>query len=123
MSMTPAELRTKRQAIGLTPKHIAERAGVHHNVVWRAESSASARVSEAAQLAHAAYDGLAAEFYDAVHTEEKASRKRGHIERARDAAEFAKLHPTLASWPERSIGLFYAEVERRTHLPIEYTQE
>lgn len=124
MTLSAAELRTKRQSLGLTPRHIAERAGVHYNVAWRAEApGARTTISEAVGRVHDAIAHLESDFYEAVHREERTSRNAGHISRPRTPDEFYARFPILSGWPEKSVGMFYAEVERRTHLPIDYTKE
>ena len=109
--MTPAELRTRRQQLGLTPKYIAEIAGLHYNVAWQAEAPASKVVHPDVAAALSELSDL---FYIEVHKVEAAPRT---------PASFADAVPALGGWPDKSIGLFYAEVLRRTGLPIEYTQE
>lgn len=120
MTMTPAELRTRRQDLGLTPRYIAEIAGLHYNVAWQSEAPASKGVHPDVA---AAFSELLDLFNIEVHKVELAARIAGKIERPRTPAAFAKVVPALRGWPDKSIGPFYAEVLRRTHLPIEYTKE
>jgi len=100
--MTPAELRTIRQGLGLTPRHIASRAGTHFNVVWRAESPATERpVSE--KIATALTE-LAAEFDSEVAVAANDAIERGRIYRPATPEAFYATHPALSAWPERSIA-------------------
>lgn len=120
MTMTKAELRTTREAIGLTPRFIAERVGCHPNIIWRQESATHPAVVTDA-VSDAVY-ALLEEFDEAVNAEALAAKKRKRIYRARTFEEFTTMHPLLAAWPERVIGPFYAEVGRRVNAHIIYTE-
>lgn len=119
---TKAEFKTRREALGLTPKFLGERIGCHENIIWRTESPLrpGSKVSEraGAELASLALDWDMAAERLAV-----AAREVGFIERGEGAAGFVALVPELATWPERSHGLLLAEVQRRTNLPIKYGSE
>lgn len=119
--MTKAELKTLRESMGITPPMIAAKAGVHHNIVWRQESpTSSAQVSadvQAAILAFAKTWNAAAERVAAE------ALRTGIIPRPTTPKGFAKLAPELRNWPDRSLGLFLAEVQRRANTGIEYTEE
>ena len=121
MTMTKAHFKTLRESLGLTPKFLAAKVGCHDNMIWRMESPVhKMQPTEAAvkQLqAHAVDFDMAADRIAA------AARKRGHIERPATVAGFEAMVPELAGWPDRSHGLFLAEVQRRAHTDIDYTEE
>lgn len=120
MTMTKAEFKTMRESLGLTPELVADKIGKHQNIIWRIESPGySAKVSpEAAK----ALRGLAVDFDMAAERIAELSRTDGVIERPADRLGFDALVPELANWPDRAIGLFFAEVQRRTTMPIDYTK-
>lgn len=121
MTMTKAALRTTREALGLTTDIIAEKAGRHRNIIVRAESpSYTATVSP--QVERAVRE-LAADFDAAADRIAKLARKDGLLERPADRAGFDLLVPELADWPDRSVGLFMAEVLRRSGTDISYPKE
>lgn len=122
MTMTKAEAKTMREALGLTPPIVAAKAGCHPNIIWRIESpTTTATVTEAVERA---LRELAADFDMAAERVAYESNELGTIYRPRDAASFERAVPELKGWPERTRGLFVAEVERRsTAARIEYTEE
>jgi hypothetical protein len=121
MTMTKAEAKTMREALGLTPPIVAARAGCHANIIWRIESPTStAAVSESVENA---LRELAADFDMAAERVALDASQTGIIRRQRTAEGFARQVPELADWPDRTRGLFYAEVQRRAHTGIDYTEE
>lgn len=121
MTMTKAEAKTMREALGLTPPIVAAKAGCHPNIIWRIESpTTTAAVSEAVERA---LRELAADFDMAAERVALAAREEGTIRRQRTAEGFARQVPELADWPDRTRGLFYAEVQRRAVTGIDYTEE
>lgn len=121
MTMTKAEAKTLRESLGLTPAFVAKRVEVHPNILWRIESPTNtAVVSDAVALA---LRELAADFDMATERVAIASRGQGVIWRQRTPEGFARQVPELADWPDRARGMFYAEVQRRAHTGIDYTEE
>src|SRR5690625_565743 len=116
MPMTKAQFKTTREALGLTPKFLAAKIGCHDNMVWRMESAVHKMMPTEAAVnelqAHAVDWDMAADRIAAN------SRKAGRIERPTTVEAFEAAVPELAGWPDRSHGLFLAEVHRRAqHLP------
>ena len=120
MTMTKAHFKTTRESLGLNPRYLAEKIGCHPNILWRIESPLHKAKPSAAAMsqlqAHAVDFDMAADRIAA------AARKRGHIERPATVAGFEAMVPELAGWPDRSHGLFLAEVQRRAHTDIDYTE-
>lgn len=121
MTYSKAEFKTRREALGLTPDFIAKRLGCHANIIWRIESPTRPGTKVSPEAA-ALLDRLAGEFDMTAESMAMSADAAGVIARvgARDA--LAQTVPDMAEWPERSYGLLIAEVQRRTNLPIEYTE-
>lgn len=118
--MSPAELRTAHDALGVSTELIAERIGCHVNMIWRYEHPDRQRpvplkVEEAVRDMLNDFD-VAAERIAA----EVEVRGEGFVPRYTSAAVFDQAVPELAGWGERSQGLLVAEVQRRLQLPVEY---
>lgn len=122
MSYTKAEFKTTRESLGITPDLIASRIGCHPNIVWRIESHLRPGTKVSPEAA-AALDGLKAEFERIVADISLDAQIEGVIRREGGKDALAKAAPSLPDgWPERSYALILAEVQRRTHLPIDYTE-
>lgn len=122
MTMTKAEAKTLRESLGLNPAFVAERVGCHPNILWRIESPTNtAAVTDTVERT---LRELAADFDMAAERVAYESNELGTIYRPRDADSFDRAVPELRGWPDRTRGLFVAEVDRRsTATRIDYTEE
>lgn len=106
--MTPAELKTTHDALGLSAEFIAARAGVHVNNVWRAESP-SRTTDVPASIAETMRD--LANDYALAHSrlwEELAHEDE--LPRYADAEDFWMAVPELRGWPRESQGILLSSV-------------
>ena len=120
--MTPPDLRTAHDALGVSAETIAAIVGCHVNMIWRYESpSRTADVPD--HVADAVRDMLndfecAAERIAA----EVAESEDGTIPRATTAQGRDDHAPEIAGWGAAAYGLLIAEVQRRTVRPVEFAR-
>jgi transcriptional regulator with XRE-family HTH domain len=111
--MSPAELRTAHDSLGVSAKFLADRIGCHVNMVWRWESPE--RTSEVPSYAEDVVRDLLNDFDLAA--EELANEVRrsesGAIPRYSTLEAFEAAIPALAGWGVFTIGQLTAEVARR----------
>ena len=120
--MTPAELRTAHDALGVSTELIAARVDCHVNMIWRYESPARTapipeHVADAMRDLLTDFD-LAAE---RLAIEVRASES-GVIPRYADLAAFYAAVPSMDGWGERSQGLLVSEVQRRIQATVDYVR-
>lgn len=116
--MTPAELRTAHDSLGVSSPFLAKRAGVHVNMLWRYESperttSVSAAVEDAVR-------DMLNDREAAVERIVQEAEGWAYLPRFADDAAADREVPELAGWGATAHGLLYAEVQARTGLEIRW---
>lgn len=118
--MSPAELRTARDSLGISAEFLAERIGVHINSVWRYEHpNRQADIPEhAAEVVRDMLNDFdcAAERVAA----EVEADPDGSIPRMVTTEDQEEHTPELKAWGPNAYGHLIAEVQRRTVRPVEY---
>lgn len=108
--MTPAELRTAHDALGLTADFLAERAGLHVNMIWRYEHTSRkgdvpVDVAITVRALSVEMDAAADRLADELAEEEELPRYVA-------AEDYWMAVPELDGWPRESQGILLAEVQR-----------
>lgn len=118
--MTPAELKTAHEGLGLSTEYIARRIGVTVGRVWAYEhpSRTAAIPDHAAEVMRDLLNDREAAV--ATITEHLRGEHAEVIQRHASLAAFYAEHPDLNGWGGLAHGLILAEVQRRLQLPIEY---
>lgn len=118
--MTPAELRTAHDAIGVSTEFIAAAIGCHVNMIWRYESpkrgqAVPDKVAEVVRDLVTEFDAAADRLVELA----KASED-GALPRFAEIEDFYAAIPSMDGWGERTQGLLVAEAQRRHLTAIEY---
>lgn len=118
--MTPAELKTAHESLGMSTANLAERMGVSSGRVW---------VYEAATRTLDVPEHAAAVVLDLLNDREAtaeyladviADSELGYIPRHRDLAEFERWAPAMRGWGVLAQGMLIADLQRRLQLPVEW---
>lgn len=119
--MTPAELRTAWDALGVSAQFVAERAGVGVSLVWRHAAVDRGELPVTDRIGDAVRDML--NDWDAAAdrlTTELRDTDADSISRHVELDAFYAYAPELRGWGVKAQGLLLAEIQRRLQLPIEY---
>lgn len=128
MTLTKAEARTLREAIGATPEQVAERAGLTVNDIRFAENERyqvmpSVQHTRALQELRSVYESAVQRVVNDARAAGVIIRSRWHSKRRGTPSEFDRMVPELAGWPERVQPIFWGDVHDQTRLPIQYVEE
>lgn len=120
--MTPGELRTAHDALGVSAEFIAAKVGCHVNMIWRYEAPQRAgdvpdHVAEAVRDMLNDFECAAERIAAEVEASEDGAIPRMWTEEDRD--EHA---PEIAGYGPAAYGLLIAEVQRRTVRPVEFSR-
>lgn len=118
--MSPAELRTAHDSLGVSAEFIAARVGCHVNMIWRYENP-NRKADVPDHVADAVRDMLndfecAAERI-AAEVEDDADGSIPRMVTEEDREEHA---PEVKGYGLATYGLLIAEVQRRTVRPVEF---
>jgi len=118
--MSPGELRTARDSLGVSAEFVAARVGFHVNNVWkyenpRREADVPDRLAEVVRDMLNDFECAAERIAAEVENDQDGSIPRMVTEE--DRHEHA---PEIRGWGPNSYGLLIAEVQRRTVRPVEF---
>lgn len=118
--MTPAELKTIHEAIGVPTTMIANIAGVTDQTVWRNESPD--RDGDVSPGVASATSELLCTFEDAAadYAENLKQMGASHVPRHALLHDFYAAVPQLRDWGPRAHAMFVVRVRQLTGLPVQW---
>lgn len=118
--MSPAEMKTLHEGLGVSTAFLADRIGISQGRVWEYESPT--RAIPVPEHAAEVVWGLAEDFRAAaarLAAEVKLGGSRA-VPRYVALEDFEEQFPALTGWGALTQGLLVAEVHRTTGAPVEY---